>query len=109
MRALAASGLALALLALTAGGAIAQTVTPVASQTQPCRAGAGDFNTCGGLCAVGYHCVYVPANGDCSCQADGLVCGVGTQGEQGYCPGTPGSLDGNCKQRGSGTTSFRCR
>lgn len=101
---------ALAGLALV-GETGAQTVTPVASQLLPCRAGAGDFNTCGGLCAVGYHCVYVPSSAACSCQVDGLVCGVGTQDAQGYCPGLPGSIDGDCERKGANAagTNYRCR
>lgn len=102
----------------SAGGAFAQTVTPVASQLLPCRAGAGPFNTCGGLCAVGSTCVYVPTTAACTCTADTLVCGVGTQSEQGLCPGVPGSPDGDCEQKGagsavgaagSGATNYRCR
>jgi len=104
----------------SAGGAFAQTVTPVASQLLPCRAGGGPLNTCGGLCAVGSTCVWVQSGvtAACSCQVDALVCGVGTQAELGLCPGLPGTPDGSCTQRGAGSTggaagtggtNYRCR
>jgi len=106
--------LAVCALLASAGGAFAQTVTPMAQQLLPCRAGAGANNTCGGLCAVGYTCVWVQAGttAACSCQVDGLVCGVGTQDAQGYCPGRPGSPEGDCEQtHGANATAqnFRCR
>lgn len=109
---------ACALLAFMAGGAVAQTVTPAASQLLPCRAGAGPFNTCGGLCAVGSTCVFVPTTAACTCTVDALVCGVGTQSESGLCPGVPGSPDGDCEVKGAGSavgsgggnaTNYRCR
>lgn len=106
------------LLALLIGAALAlaspasaQTVTPLASQLLPCRAGVGDFNSCGGLCAVGSHCVFDSrtATNACACVVDALACGVGTQAEQGFCPGAPNTPDGDCQQIGSGVTGYRCR
>lgn len=113
MRTLTAATLvALALMLLASASSVsAQTVTPVASQLLPCRAGAGDFNSCGGLCAVGSHCVFDSrsATNACACVVDALVCGVGTQAEQGLCPGIPNTPDGDCQQIGSGVTGYRCR
>lgn len=101
----AALALGLALLFGFAGQAGAQTVTPVASQLLPCRAGGGSMGQCGGLCAVGYQCVYVPANGDCSCQVNELVCRSGTNTTNGFCPFKPDQVGGNCSQRG---LIYRC-
>lgn len=99
--------LVIAVLALCLGAstASAQTVTPVASQLLPCRAGAGPANSCGGLCAVGYTCVYVPANSNCSCQLNELVCQIGTNTTNGYCAALPTQVGGNCQPRG---TTYRC-
>lgn len=94
-----------ALVVAFAGTAGAQTVTPVASQLLPCRAGAGPANTCGGLCAVGYSCVFVPASNDCSCQVNELVCQIGTNTTNGFCAAAPTAIGGNCQARG---TAFRC-
>lgn len=61
--------------------------------------------SCGGLCAVGYQCVYVPANNDCSCQVDALVCRSGTSTTNGFCAFKPDQPGGNCAPRG---TIYRC-
>lgn len=106
MRRLAITIAALVLLA-GAGVASAQTVTPVASQLEPCRAGGGVAGQCGGLCAVGYQCVFVPANNDCSCQVDALACRGGVRGTEGYCPFQPTQVGGNCAP--AGVNTFICR
>ncbi len=93
-------------LLVSAGAVSAQTVTPVASQLLPCAAGRGVVGQCGGLCAVGYQCVYVPANNDCSCQVDALACRGGVRGTEGYCPFQPNQVGGNCAPRGANT--FNC-
>jgi hypothetical protein len=81
------------------------TVTPVPSQLLGCRAGAGPGGVCGGLCAAGSQCVYVPASQACLCQVDALVCGTGTNTTNGYCAAEPDEAGGNCTQRGR---SYRC-
>jgi len=94
-----------ALVVAFAGTAGAQTVTPVASQLLPCRAGAGPANSCGGLCAVGSTCVYVPASTACSCQVNELICQIGTAASNGFCGALPGTVGGDCHQRG---TTYHC-
>lgn len=81
------------------------TVTPVPNQNLGCRTGAGPAGSCGGLCAEGYQCVYVPENADCSCQVDAKVCRTGVVGANGYCAMKPSEVGGNCTQRGR---IYRC-
>lgn len=81
------------------------TVTPVPNQVLGCRLGAGPAGACGGLCAEGYQCVYVPENFDCSCQLDAKVCRTGTSTTNGYCPMKPDEVGGNCQPRGR---IYRC-
>lgn len=82
------------------------TVTPVPSQLQPCRAGGSEGGiACGGQCAVGSQCVYVPENAACSCQVNEKVCRTGTFGTNGYCAMKPDEIGGNCAPRGR---IYRC-
>lgn len=94
--------LALTLLLTSLGSAAwAQTVTPMASQLQPCRAGGGFNNTCGGLCAVGFQCMFDASttNGGCLCIADASTC-EGTDGNcQGSCSRSPKEIGGRCTNR----------